>query len=152
MGTLFVEKSVDIRASASTVWRVLTDPDLTEQWIAEFGMDGHIESVWKIGTPVLWKDDSGEIIVRGNVIALEPSRFLHFTVIDVESGPSPGMDETDGITFVLNERNGVTALSVTHGDFAKDPNGERYYRATLPIWDRALPKIKELAENEEGQG
>jgi hypothetical protein len=59
MKRLFLEKSIEIHASASTVWQVLTDPHLTKEWIREqwpnlviFELeerDGHTELVASVG-------------------------------------------------------------------------------------------------------
>ncbi len=81
MEKLFVEKSIKINTPASRVWDVLTKPEFTDQWAPEFsgGAEFHIESDWKLGSPVLWKGQDGSVIVQGNVTALEPNKFLRFT-------------------------------------------------------------------------
>jgi hypothetical protein len=44
MPKLFVEKSIEINAPASKVWRIFTDPVLTRQ------MGGEYVSDWKAGS------------------------------------------------------------------------------------------------------
>jgi hypothetical protein len=41
---------------------------------------------------------------------------------------------------------GRTVLSTAHGDFAKLPSGEQLFPLVGELWDRLLPRIKELAE------
>ena len=57
MPKLFVEKTIEINAPASTVWDVLTNPEQTSEWAPEFagGAEFRIESDWKLGSPVLWR-------------------------------------------------------------------------------------------------
>ena len=147
MEKLFVEKSIKINAPASRVWDALTRPEFTDQWALEFsgGAEFHIESDWKLGSPVLWKGQDGSMIVQGNVTALEPNKFLRFTVFDVR-GEKPPVTEEDGITYELTEQNGETMLRLSQGDFSVMAEGEKYHRLSAEVWDRVLPKVKELAE------
>ena len=147
MEKLFVEKSIKINAPASRVWDALTRPEFTDQWALEFsgGAEFHIESDWKLGSPVLWKGQDGSVIVQGNVTALELNKFLRFTVFDVR-GEKPPVTEEDGITYELTEQNGKTLLRLSQGDFSVMAEGEKYHRLSAEVWDRVLPKVKELAE------
>ena len=147
MEKLFVEKSIKINTPASSVWDVLTKPEFTDQWAPEFsgGAEFHIESDWKLGSPVLWKGQDGSVIVQGNVTALELNKFLRFTVFDVR-GEKPPVTEEDGITYELTEQNGETMLRLSQGDFSVMAEGEKYHRLSAEVWDRVLPKVKELAE------
>ncbi len=88
---LFVDKTIEIDAPAFKVWDVLTRPEYTGQWAPEFsgGAPLRIESEWRVGSPVLWKDQDGKVVVEGNVTALEPEKLLRFTVFDVRSAGRP---------------------------------------------------------------
>jgi uncharacterized protein YndB with AHSA1/START domain len=148
MPKLFVQKTIEIKASTIQVWEALTKLEKTAVWAKEFSSGGpefHIESDWQVGSPVLWKGQDGAVIVEGNVVVVELYKILHFTVFDVRS-PRPSITAEDGITFKLVEHNGVTMLHLTHGDFSVLPEGEKYCRMSVETWDRVLPKIKELAE------
>jgi uncharacterized protein YndB with AHSA1/START domain len=149
MAKLFVDKAIEIKAPASKVWDVLTSPDHTGQWAPEFsgGAPFHIESDWKSGSPVLWKDQDGNVIVEGNVTALELNVFLRFTVFDVR-GEKPPMAKEDGITYKLQEHVDKTTLQVLQGDFSVMAEGEKYQRLSAEVWDRVLAKVKALAEQE----
>src|SRR5947209_734572 len=149
MPKLFVDKTIEITAPASTVWDVLTSPERTSEWAPEFtgGAQFHIESDWKPGSPVLWKSKDGNVIVEGNVTALEPHTFLRFTVFDVR-GEKPSVTDEDGITYHLTEHAGKTTLRLLQGDFSVMTDGEKYHGLSAEVWDRVLPKIKALAEKE----
>jgi uncharacterized protein YndB with AHSA1/START domain len=147
MEKLFVEKTIEINAPASKVWNALTRRENTDQWALEFtgGAEFHIESDWKLGSPVLWTGQDGSVIVQGNVTALEPQKFLRFTVFNVR-GEKPSVTDEDGITYELTEQNGKTLLRLSQGDFSAMADGEKYRNLSAEIWDRVLPKVKELAE------
>jgi uncharacterized protein YndB with AHSA1/START domain len=149
MTKLFVDKTIEINAPASKVWEAITNSENNRQWAVEFSSGGpefHLESTWELGSPVLWKGQDGEVIVEGNVTALEQYKLLRFTVFDVRSPERPQVTEEDGITFTLAENNGKTTLHILQGDFAAMTDGIIYRDASAEIWDKVLPKIKELAE------
>ena len=85
------------------------------------------------------------MIVQGNVTALEPQKFLRFTVFDVR-GEKPPVTDEDGITYELTEQNGKTLLRISQGDFSAMAAGVKYRNLSAEIWDRVLPKVKALAE------
>ena len=147
MEKLLVEKTIEINAPASKVWNALTEREYTDQWALEFtgGAEFHIESDWNPGSPVLWTGQDGSVIVQGNVTALESQKLLRFTAFDVREEKPPVTDE-DGITYELTEQNGKTLLRISQGDFSAMAEGEKYRNFSAEIWDRVLPKVKELAE------
>jgi uncharacterized protein YndB with AHSA1/START domain len=148
MKKLFVDKTIEINAPTAKVWDALTKREYTDRWALEFSSGGpqfHIESDWKLNSPVLWKGEDGRVIVEGNVTALEPQKLLRFTVFDVRM-ENPPITEDDGITYELSKKNGKTKLHVRQGDFSALDDGEKYRDMSAQVWDRVLPKVKELAE------
>jgi len=150
MKKLYVESSIEIEASPSRVWDILTKPEWTAKWAVEFGANGPIDSSWALGSPVLWRNSKGDVYVRGNVTAVIPNTLLRFTVCDVFS---PDMRPTSGLaedeitqTYSLAGDGNRTILSTAHGDFVMLANGEKLYPLVIKLWDRLLPRIKELAE------
>ena len=147
MPKLFIDKSIEIDAPIASVWQALTEREFTAKWAPEFsgGSPFHIESEWKVDSPVLWKDSQEKTIVEGNVTALESHKLLRFTVFDVRS-ERPPVTEEDGITYQLSEKDGKTRLHVLQGDFSAIPDGEKYRDRSAEVWERVLPKVRELAE------
>ena len=149
MPRLIAEKSIDIDAPAARVWTVLTTPHFNEKWAALFAAKGPIDSDWKLGSPVLWRNADGQVYVTGAVIALEPNKLLKFTVRSTskEMQPLSGLAEDDITqTFALSEHDGRTTLSIAHGDFSNLANGEKILPAVVAGWDTILALLKQLAE------
>lgn len=149
MNKLFVEKTIAINAPVFKVWDAITKRENTNEWALEFSSGGpqfNIESTWELGGPVLWKGQDGTVIVEGNVTAAEQNRLLRFTVFDVRSPERPPVTDEDGITFQLSEENGKTTLRILQGDFSVMTAGEKYRDLSAEIWNKVLPKVKELAE------
>lgn len=150
MDDLFVQKSIEINAPIEKVWKALTESEFTKQWIKEgWGTAGGegmmIFSDWKPGSEVVWRNSDGAVLIKGNITALNPYRVIHFTVFDVNS-KEEFPRSNDGITFELTDRDNFTTLSVRQGNFSGMKEGRKYQEKTNEIWERALPKIKSLAE------
>lgn len=149
MNKLFVDKTIEINAPAFKVWDAITKSENTNEWASEFSSGGpefHIKSTWELGSPVLWKGQDGTVIVEGNVTAVQENKLLRFTVFDVRSPERPAVTDIDGITFELAEGNGKTTLHILQGDFSVMTDGEKYRDLSAEIWDKVLPKIKQLSE------
>lgn len=150
MAKLYVDKKIRINAPAQKVWEALTGRACTDIWSLEFGSDGplmHIESDWQLGSPVLWKDEEGTLLVEGTVTALTPQKMMRYTVFDTRT-ERPAAGPEDGITYELVEREGNTMLHVRQGDFGALPDGAKHRALSAQTWDRVLSRIKTLAEVE----
>ncbi|MBI3491899.1 MAG: SRPBCC domain-containing protein [Acidobacteria bacterium] len=148
MTTLIAERSIEIAAPASKVWAVLTER--TSEWSDLFGAKGPVESDWKVGSEVLWRNADGVVYVNGRVLASEPAKLLRFSVRSTqrEMQPLSGKAEDDITqTYALAEHGGHTTLSIAHGDFRNLAKGEEIYPAVMAGWDQLLAKFKALAEN-----
>ncbi len=150
MEDLFVQKSIEMNAPIEKVWKVLTEPEFTTQWIkkgweAAGGESMTISSDWKPGSEVQWKNKDGAVLVKGNVTALNPYRLIRFTMFDVNSKGEFAVSD-DGITYELAEHGDTTRLNVRQGDFSVMKEAKKYYEQTNKIWEGALAAIKALAE------
>ncbi|HEX2100782.1 MAG TPA: SRPBCC domain-containing protein, partial [Candidatus Synoicihabitans sp.] len=76
---LYVDQSITIRAPAKTIWRVLTDADLSWQWIQTWWPDVRLKSDWQLGSPVQWEMADGVTGAEGEVAESNPPSRLVFT-------------------------------------------------------------------------
>ncbi len=144
---LIVKNSITIEAPTSTVWDALTNPAQTKQYM--FGCE--TVSDWKVGSPLLWKGifDGQELVaVKGEIVQIEPERFLAYTTIDPNSGIDDAPENYLTVTYELSNGNGQTILTVTQGDYATVGDGEKRYNETIDGggWEPMLIEIKKLAE------
>ena len=148
MTKLIAEKSIDIAAPASKMWAVLTQR--SSEWSDLFAARGPVESDWKVGSDVVWRNGEGVVYVRGRVLASDPAKLLKFTVRSTqrEMQPLSGRPEDDITqTYALAEHGGRTTLSIAHGDFRNLAKGEEIYTAVMAGWDQLLARFKQLAED-----
>jgi uncharacterized protein YndB with AHSA1/START domain len=140
---LIVKRSLEIKAPASRVWDILTDPEHTKKYM--FGCE--VISDWKPGSTLIWKGAAdGIVYVKGNLVRLEKEKLFEFTVFD----PNAGIDDIPAnyttVTIELTPENSSTTLTVTQGDFAGMADGENRFMSAEAGWDMVLPRIKEMAE------
>lgn len=93
-----------------------------------------------------WRDENGDIYLEGTVTAFESNEILTMDLRDTrwEQPLEPGAISQ---TFTLEEKDGVTTLAFSFGDFSKDPNGQAWYEAFRD--NTELEDIKKLAETKE---
>jgi uncharacterized protein YndB with AHSA1/START domain len=144
---LIVKNSISINSSAAKVWDILTNPEQTKKYM--FGCE--TVSNWKVGSALLWKGvfNSQEMVaVKGNIIKIEPGKFLSYTTIDPNSGIEDKPENYLTVTYSLYERDGKTDLTVTQGDYSKVGDGQKRYKETVDGggWNPILIQIKKIAE------
>lgn len=145
MKELFLRHSIEINASPEKVWKVLTDPEMTRQYM--FGCD--VVSDWKIGSPVLWKGKlKGQelVYVKGQVVHYEPCRLLSYTTFGSDGKLADVPSNYVTVTHKLTPRDGGVLLEVSQGDFAGIENSEKRYKDGQAGWEMIIPSIKDLAE------
>ena len=147
-----VKRSIEISAPPWRVWEILTKPQYTSRWAPEFGAAGPIESDWRLGSLVSWRNEQGEVYVSGRVTDVQPLQVLRFTVRDrnPEMQPTSGSAADDITqTYMLSTRGDRTLLAIAHGDFSKLAKGEELLPAVAAHWERLLAKLKALAEEKD---
>lgn len=151
MSALTVENTITINAAPAKVWDLLTNPEQTRKYM--FGCE--TVSDWKAGSPLLWRmmhEGAAFIPVKGEIVRIEPGRYLAYTVIDPNNPSIPDIPENYlTVTYELHEENGQTVLHVTQGDFSTVAEGEKRYKDSSNNgegWMPILVQIKQLAETE----
>ncbi len=146
MRRLSISKSIEIRAPKERVWEVLFGPKFINIWSSEFSEGSLVEGDWNLGGTVLFKDKNGEGL-KGKVTEHEPVRILKVEFVGVlKNGiEDPGNEEHEmwkGCvdSYILSEHDGTTVLSV------ESVVPEKYFEPFMKLWDRALRKIRQLAE------
>jgi uncharacterized protein YndB with AHSA1/START domain len=147
---LFVKNEIFIKASASKVWDVLTNPEQTKKYM--FGCEAI--SYWKPLDPLIWKGEwEGQemIFVKGNIVSIEPPHHLAYTTFDPNN---PNIQDIPGnyttVTYDLKEVDDLVLLKVTQGDFATVDDGERRFKEANNNgegWNPILKEIKKIAED-----
>ena len=146
MGTRTITKSIDIDAPPERVWDVLLDDATYRQWTAEFMAGSYAETDWQEGSTVRFLDPSGS----GLLAHIAASRHPELVDIEYDGLVADGKDDTESDhareyrgfreTYQLTRTPSGTHLEIS-ADMA-----EQYYDDMVAAWDRALAKVKALAE------
>ena len=147
MNTVQINKSIDINASRETVWQVLTNDEYNRKWYAVFSEGTKAETDWQEGSKVLFTDNTGSGIA-GKIVTNKPASELIIEYTGViaggkEDNESAGAKQVQGglEIYRLTENSGLTRLT-TECDMDK-----AFFDMMAASWDKAILKIKELAEN-----
>ncbi|MCF0057984.1 SRPBCC domain-containing protein [Dyadobacter sp. CY356] len=141
-----IQKSILIKAPKEKVWDVLfTDPYI-RIWYNEFAVGCYAVTDWQLGSKALFKDNNESGLI-GEIVANQPNQLLSIEykgVLEggVEDYESEMANQMKGgrETYKISEVDGGTYLEVEL-DIAQE-----YFEMMSSAWDKAMEKIKELAE------
>lgn len=141
-----IKKNLEINAPKEKVWDVLLQDDFTRIWYAEFSEGTRAETDWQLGSKVIFRDNSGTGLL-GTVLVNRPPEVLSVEYLGLVNGSTEDYDSEEARalkgsreTYRLSDKDGATQVAV-EVDMA-----EEYYEMMSEAWDKALVKIKELAE------
>jgi uncharacterized protein YndB with AHSA1/START domain len=135
MPNFSIEKSIEISAPVSRVWRVFNDPTLTRQ------MGGEYVSEWKVGSSFCWKGLDGNMVTNGKIMKIEPEKLLQHILLNTVGTTN------SVITYEFDQKDGVTLLHARE-EFT-NPIADKEYADAEKGWDAALQAVKETAERTE---
>ena len=132
----------EIDAKRSHVWDALTDPDLIEKYM--FG--SRVETDWEVGSPITWEGEyEGKAYEdKGEVVAIEPGRRLEVTHFSPLSGKDDRPENYHRLVYELEERNGVTHVSLSQDNNPTEEAAE-HSRAN---WEKMLAGLKQVVEGD----
>lgn len=129
-----IKSSIEIDAPPAEVWRVLTTPELIQEWAAAYLEGISVRTTFREGEPIAWKAPDGATRACGTVTAFRPERLLRFDYADDPRGPFAEVFEIESI----DDR---TRLAFTTG-----PLPPEHANALSGAHDEAIREIKSLAE------
>jgi uncharacterized protein YndB with AHSA1/START domain len=143
-----IKKSIELDAPKEIVWDVLLNDKFTRIWYQEFSEGSHAETDWKLGSKAVFVDNTKKGLI-GTVVANKPYEVLS---VEYNGWLDNGIEDYDSETakeikgnhetYRLTEKNGKTNLSI------ECDMGEDMYDFMSEAWDRALQKLKQLAESQ----
>ena len=128
---LWVEIELETKVSPEKVWRVLTDPKLTEKYM--YGCQFH--STLGLGDKAVWlrfDEDGNEITeVKGVVVACVPNKVLHLKLYH-----DKGMgNDTSELIFSIIPKSNQAILKIQQGDFIHFDAPYEMFEKTLEGWN-----------------
>ncbi len=143
MEELIVRNSIEIHAPVDRVWRTLTTPELTRQYM--HGCEAVCD--WRCGSPLLWKGATdGRVYVQGRIVEIQHERRLEYTVCDPNNPLEEESASSVHVVYELEPQPMGTRLHVSQGDYAGLDHGRERYKESVNAWGKVLAKLKEIAE------
>lgn len=141
-----IKKSIAINATPEKIWDVLTKDQYTREWYALFGEGTHVQTDWKVGGKAIFTDHSKNGMIAkvkenmpGELLSLEYSGLYSEGKEDYDS-PEAKRFKGGHETYRL-EKDYESMLLKISSDI-----DEKHYDSMLESWEKALEKIRELAE------
>lgn len=131
-----VSRVLDVRATPSRVWQVLTDPVLVGKWLS--GQTGAIEVVEGGMFDSGWRSADGEPTGPGRILRLVPEQLLETTWFLQDTDPTDS-----ALSLLLAPRPGGTRVTLHHGPWPADWDASGYALG----WLCCLLSIRGLAED-----
>lgn len=142
-----IEKEIQFNVKKEKIWKLLTDPKMTKQYM--FGCE--VLSKWEIDSPIFWKgytEEGKEVTyVKGKIIECERGNKVTFTMFDPNLGIEDIPENYLNLTYELTEINNKTVLKLTQENFDIVANGKKRYEESLKGWEMVIPIMKQLIEH-----
>lgn len=130
---------VQVNASPERVWQALTDPEFTQQYY----FNTRVESDWKRGSPVRYRNPQGKVDLEGEVLEHEPPRRL---VTTFKPAWAPGMSgiPPSTVTWEVQQNGAGSRLVLTHSGFDwASPGADMVHGA----WQQTMTGLKNVLES-----
>jgi len=131
--TKIVSISIDINASPSKIWDVMTNEKFAKKLGAEFDKNAFVESDWKLGSKVHFKYEPDRIVSTGIIGKLIENELIQ---IDYDF---PDFEYVE--KYTIHTEGSIVKLEVYAGSYSSD------FEAQKIVWKNWLLKVKELSEN-----
>lgn len=129
-----IEKTIEINAPLNNVWRVFTDPDVTQQ------MGGYYDTDWKVGSPFGFRKTDGSRLTNGVLLSFQPQRLIKHSLFEPDGETVMAI-----ITYEFWEKDGYAQL--TGKEEMIQSLDKSAFDDVTEGWESALKAVKELAES-----
>ncbi|WP_445722221.1 SRPBCC family protein [Flavobacterium sp.] len=144
--SMIIKKEVTFKATNEKIWDLLTNPEMTKQYM--FGCE--VISHWSVGSSIIWKgftEHGKEVIyVKGKITDITKGKSVSFTMFDPNIGIKDIPQNYVVLTYKLIEFENGTKLTITQGDFNDSENAKKRYEESEGGWDLVIPIMKKLIE------
>ena len=138
-----MNKTVQINATTSQFWQMLTTPELMKKWMMS-DIDIEIITDWKVGSPIEIRGtmNGKDFENKGTVLQFEPERALQYSHLSSLSRLPDRPENYAVVAFRLNPPGDQTTLTLTLSNFAT----ESIYKHVAFYWNVTLEVLKQMIE------
>jgi uncharacterized protein YndB with AHSA1/START domain len=138
-----MSKTVNIHASTSQVWHMLTTPEEMKKWMMS-DLEIDIITDWSVGSPMLIRGNMNgkDFENRGIVLQFEPEKTLQYSHLSSLSRLPDQPESYSIVAFRLEPVEGQTILTLTLRNFAT----QSIYQHLAFYWNVTLEVLKQMIE------
>jgi uncharacterized protein YndB with AHSA1/START domain len=139
---LILKKTFSIQSPRNKVWEALTNPELIKKYF--FGTN--TITTWEVGSPIVYRGvwEGKEYEDKGTILAFDFLSRIQYNYWSSFSGKPDVPENYALITYVLEEKNGATSLTVIQDGIET----EESLKQSEGNWTMVMNGLKHLAENE----
>ena len=128
-----------IQTTQEKLWDALVNPEITRNYFFNFTVD----SDWQVGSEIQYTNESGEVMLQGEILECNASHRLVYSFRGFEI--EPGVREPySKVTFELEEiSENATKLTVVHDEF---PEKNKTFENVGNGWPTILSGLKTFLE------
>jgi hypothetical protein len=134
--TPFVSEQLEIKATKSKIWDVITSPKHAKILGSVFDKGAFVQSDWKKNSEVHFVYEPDSIVSTGIITASWEDLYIQ---IDYNFD---GYHYAEKFLLLENEENNSINFHLTAGPYGED------YKAQISVWKNWLKKVKEISEVE----
>lgn len=139
-----IEKTIEIDAPMSAVWKALTDAEELTKWFpleakVTPGKDGHIRMSWR-----------NEYQFEDNIEIWEPNKHLRLAPKTEGKSGLPSFITEVAMDYHLESKGNKTVLRLVHSGFSADEDWDELYDATDRGWEFQLWALQHYLECHRG--
>lgn len=143
--SMVIQEEVLFNATIEQVWDLLTNPQMTKQYM--FGSE--IISTWEIGSSIQWKGQTAEgtdvIYVKGEILEYEEYKKITSTMFDPNSDMKDIPQNYVNLIYELSQKENGVLLTIIQGDFSMAENGAKRYEESKQGWKEiVIPLMKKM--------
>ena len=138
-----VNRTINIKASPSQVWRALTNPDSAQEWRSP-DKTSTVTSDWQVGSPILFEGtwDRRKYLDRGTILQFDPKQTFEYNMWSKLARLPDTPENYTVVRFTLTPNESGTTLTLTHSNFQT----EAIYGHANFYWATALDRLRKLLE------
>ena len=139
-----IERTINVNASSSKVWKVLTDIQLMKQWMAEPEMQLEIITDWIVGGNIIIQGFLQEKFEnRGTVLRLDLEKLLNYNYLSSISHLPDLPENYSTVEFSLDFDGNRTSLTIRVENFPT----ESIFRHLEFYWLEVSEILREFIED-----
>jgi uncharacterized protein YndB with AHSA1/START domain len=137
------EKSIILNTDPKSLWKVLTEPRFTKEYM----FNCEVKLDWKKGSSITWKGkfEGYEAYQKGEILDIVTMERIKYSTLDPNFGLEDKSENYIHVSYFLKELGNGTELTIVNETF--DGNEERIDHINQG-WEMVINKLKETAERE----